>query len=407
MRIQHLIWLLCATMMGWLVLVLTLAPSVRAAGIIVSSTADTTANDSNCTLREAITNANSNAATWSDCAAGSGVDTITFNFTGTIRLSSALPNIADPVDLIIDGVGQSITVSGDTDGNGTADVPLFTVNAGANLSLRNLTLAKGKADSSQCGGAVLNDNGSVIVFGSTITGNQAALSGGGICNRASGTLQVTNSTFSDNTATWGGGIRNSGTLTVTNSTFSNNSVTGVGGGIDHDPGTAVVINSTFSGNSAVWGGGIGISQGTLTVTNSTLSGNTGTDGDNIWNTTGTANLRNTILSTGSSRANCSGTVTNGGNNIDSGTSCGWQSNSSSLSNTNPLLSALANNGGPTQTMALQAASPAIDAGSASICALAWPDGPGGVDQRGVSHKGVCDIGAFELASKLFLPLVLK
>ena len=82
-----------------------------------------------------------------------------------------------------------------------------------------------------------------------------------------------------------------------------------------------------------------------------------------------------------------------------------------MSNTNPLLGPLANNGGPTQTFALLPGSPAIDAGNDAVCmaAVGAPDyGAGGFDQRGVTrpHGSHCDIGAFELDKfPIFLPLV--
>ena len=106
-----------------------------------------------------------------------------------------------------------------------------------------------------------------------------------------GTMTVTNSTFSGDSAAYGSGgaIENTGTMTVTNSTFSGNSSTGdgggQGGGINND-GTISVTNSTFSGNSAIvptasesssYGGGI-CSVGTLAVTNSTFNGNSATGG---------------------------------------------------------------------------------------------------------------------------------
>ena len=65
--------------------------NVRADSLTVNSLADTVAIDGNCTLREAIQNANNDAATNADCAAGSGADTITFSVSGTITLGSILP----------------------------------------------------------------------------------------------------------------------------------------------------------------------------------------------------------------------------------------------------------------------------------------------------------------------------
>ena len=73
-----------------------------------------------------------------------------------------------------------------------------------------------------------------------------------------------------------------------------------------------------------------------------------------------------------------------------------------------LLGPLAFNGGPTQTRALLAGSPAIDHGS--------PAAPGcggqactAKDQRGVVRPlgPVCDMGAFEVGRRMYLPYVTK
>jgi hypothetical protein len=91
--------------------------------------------------------------------------------------------------------------------------------------------------------------------------------------------------------------------------------------------------------------------------------------------------------------NCSGAITDGGSNLDSGTTCDF-SLRSDLNNTNPMLGALGDNGGPTQTMALLQGSPAIDWVAASSCPA--------TDQRGYtrpdgSGESMCDIGAYESA----------
>src|SRR5438105_5962250 len=83
-----------------------LAPSAQAAGIVVTSAADgAPADDGQCTLREAILNANSDTtAGSSDCAAGSGADTITFaaGLDGqTIRLATIGGPIGGPSALMI------------------------------------------------------------------------------------------------------------------------------------------------------------------------------------------------------------------------------------------------------------------------------------------------------------------
>ena len=101
--------------------------------------------------------------------------------------------------------------------------------------------------------------------------------GGGISNVDNGTLTITDSIISGNTAEDDGAIRNLGTLEVSNSTLSGNTSNGTAGGIFNDRGaTATVSDSTFSGNSAPSGGGIFNSGGTLEVNNSTFSGNRST-----------------------------------------------------------------------------------------------------------------------------------
>lgn len=97
-------------------LTILVSPSVSAAATItVDSTADTIADDGVCTLREAITSANADAALGADpneCEDGFGTDTINFNIPGTgvhsISLVSVLPNITDTV--IINGYSESDAV---------------------------------------------------------------------------------------------------------------------------------------------------------------------------------------------------------------------------------------------------------------------------------------------------------
>ena len=97
----------------------------------------------------------------------------------------------------------------------------------------------------------------------------------------------------------------------------------------------------------------------MTVVNSTITLNFSLEAAGIRksdNLDSTLTLTNTIVTANSSE-NCGGTIINGGNNIDSGTTCGWGSSDGSLSDTNPQLGPLADNGGPTQTHALLPGSP--------------------------------------------------
>ncbi len=221
------------------------------------------------------------------------------------------------------------------------------------------------------GGAIFGPNGTFDVSDSTFSGNSAVA--GGAIYYSGVRLRVTNSTFVGNSASAGGAIVNGGALAVSNSTFSTNSARSAGGGIDNS-GTVTVINSTFVGNT------------------SSLRGSA------IYNVSGgKATLSNTILAPGTG-ANCLGTISDGGHNIDSGANCGFGNATGSLSNTDALLdpAGLADNGGSTQTIALQAGSLAVGAGDETICAAAPVNGR---DQRGYERPQLnCSIGAYEYNS---------
>jgi CSLREA domain-containing protein len=377
-------------------------------------------SDGHCSLREAITAANTDAA-YDVCAAGSGEDTIVFNVDSpaTITLDSMLgqlPTITDGDGLTIDGGSADITVSGND------MVRVFAVGestlSAAQLTLKNLTVADGFATVSDPVGG--QHGAGLLVLGGTAT--------------------VTNSTFSGNTVssdthgTGGGALYNQATLTVTNSTFTDNSANGkithdirceglgIGGAIyGQDGAQTEVSNSTFSSNSATSVGGAIYNAGTLTLTGSTFSGNSASvsyeppndtpncsttvegNGGAVYALANQTTIRNTIVANSPAGGNCfgvGGPFTNGGYNIDDGTTCGFSA-STSKSNTDPKLGAsgLQDNGGPTKTIALQSTSPAIDQGNRFGATT---------DQRGESRPhdfpdianatggDGSDIGAFEV-----------
>jgi hypothetical protein len=106
-------------------------------------------------------------------------------------------------------------------------------------------------------------------------------------------------------------------------------------------------------------------------------------------------LKNTIVANNEGGDCGGGGVTSDGHNLDSDGTCAL-TGTGDQSSTDPLLAALADNGGPTQTRALPANSPAVDAADDAGCPA--------TDQRGVARPqdgdedgtAVCDIGAFEL-----------
>jgi CSLREA domain-containing protein len=424
-------------------------PVVRAASLTVKTLSDADDDtDGVCSLREAITAANTNTS-YNECS-GSGTfgdDTISFTVSGTIRLNSTLPPIEGGFGrLTINGAGN-ITISGDTDNDGSGNVRVFIVGPGANLTLNRLTVTKGNSGSNNDGGGLFNssgtvmitssifsnnvalaggdggglfnDIGTVIIMSSTFSGNSAGGSpgygrGGGLYNNG-GLVTISDSTFSGNSAIGtiappadGGGLYNvnNGTINLSNSTISNNSAHN-GGGLSNIGATAMITNSTFSGNGttgvpAGFGGGLQNVTGTVTITSSTFSGNSSTGslgfsgGGGIGNS-GTVKIKNSIVADNSG-GNCAlSAVTSSGINLATDGSCSGFLQVPSTGAGGLNLRPLANNGGPTQTHALASGSVAIDA--VTDCTdLQLPPQPVNSDQLGVPRPqgDACDVGAYEM-----------
>jgi hypothetical protein len=323
-------------------------------------------------------------------------------------------------NVTINGATDAFTV---IDANGldhAIDVGFF-----CSATLSHLTIQNGTGT---FGGDVGN-SGRLTIDSSTITGGTATFGGGVFSN--GGTLTITNSTLANNGTsgtTWGGGLfaqgaavtltndslvnnsggigaglfMNGGTATITSSTIANNSATTWGGGIYNQAATLTLTNDTIANNSATAGGGIytfGFGA-TITLTNCTIAGNSCTgfnnEGGGIYQGIGnpTTILKNTIvaLNTADQGPDIDGAITSQGHNL-----IGNNKDASGFAESDfvgtvdnpidPLLGPLQDNGGPTQTMALQEGSLAIDNGD--------PDGAPALDQRGFARDSFPDIGAFE------------
>lgn len=338
-------------------------------------------------------------------AAANAGDTIvlapdcTYTLDDVLANSTGLPTVN--VTLTIEGNGATIAR------NSAADTPpfrLLRVAAGGDLTLNRVTLSNGAVTGSLSGGAISVESGRLTLTNSTLRDNIAGYAGGGIYN-SGGQVTVEHSTMIENQAMYGGGIQNYflGTLTVTNSTFSENVATTSGGALENAFGGSVTItNSTLSGNRAgSKGGGISNLAGKMTVIHSTLSENVADDeGSSIYNP-GSANdvtLSRSILarSESSAAAECRvdfDTVTDGGYNLATDDTCRLTAPGSvqSVAHADLALGPLADNGGPTWTVALGVDSVAIDATPAEACADM------STDQRGIARpQGAgCDIGAVE------------
>lgn len=228
----------------------------------------------------------------------------------------------------------------------------FVISAGATVDMSDLTITGARAWG-------IWNHGTLLLSNATVRKNRA----GGLVN--TGTAVLTNVTVVKNRASTGGAIRNGGALTLTNVTVANNHSAHDAGGVHSDGGSLAMTNVTMVGNSCHYGCAA-----------------------NLRVTSGSAVIRNTII-TGRKKINCD--VPGGisaGYNIDNGATCQFLE-PSDLSSTNPLLGRLRDNGGATETAALQPGSPAIDSGDNGNCPA--------TDQRGVPRLqgAACDRGAYE------------
>jgi hypothetical protein len=343
-----------------------------------------------CSLREAMRTANMLP----------GRNTITFSAGGGLTLDSALPVVGD--DLLIDG-NNNVSLYG------RDQYRLFTLVAGDNipvLELRRLHMFDGAADN---GGAILNLGGELLVTESNVESSTAGDKGGGIYNDG-GAVTIRDSTMGAHAAANGGALYNhAGTLTVERSWFYANTAVSGGVVLYNKSGTAVLSNSTVAENSATGADTIFNQGGSTTISSSSFGKNSSQAGT-LNNSAGSVVVRNTILDDAGQK-NCAGTISNGGNNIDSGASCGWGAAAGSMSSTDPRLGPMSFFGGLTPVFSLLPDSPAIDG-----VVFNPPNECPATDQRGVARPqgDFCDIGAFEVAqdppppegNALFLPVVL-
>jgi CSLREA domain-containing protein len=308
---------------------------------VVNKTSDTDDGVCNedCSLREAI-------------ATASAGDSVIFNTLLAGQTITFTSNLVIDKNLTITGSGlvPQPTLSGE-------DIAHLEVSPGASVTISNLTMTHGNYG--------ISSRGDLTIINSTLKGN-SSYSGGAISSY-DGSLTVQNSTIAQNYSYYGGGalyLGGSGTAKIINSTVAGNQAVYYGGGISINGNVAVeIINSTFAGNSALQASEISISAstGTLAVTNS-------------------------VFACTPAEANC------------------YDYPPDSVTTTNSVISAgtlqdfglveLADNGGPTQTMALLLGSPLMDAGDDTICAnppIHYQD------QRGVSRPqgSHCDLGAYE------------
>ena len=211
---------------------------------------------------------------------------------------------------------------------------------------------------------------------SAFVGNIAA-SGGGIAGRRMVLEEISRSTIADNTASGGGGgIMTNGRVELVNDTVADNTVTG-------KVGKAGAGLSGFGPASAMPSGG-GANAANFSLVNTIVANNT------------YAGSPATLLNCGGKgEGDPAARFYSMGHNIEDGNSCGLTAGGDEPG-VNPQLEPLANNGGPTLTMALQPGSPAIDAGDDAQCPNDDQRGQIGRADGNVDGVFQCDVGAYEL-----------
>jgi CSLREA domain-containing protein len=347
--------------------------------------------------------------------------------------------------------GQSVTITGNSARQGAGWYNNNPHNQGVAYAVTlNGFIISNNTATIDAGGGIDNDLGTITLSNGTLSGNTAITSGGGIYNNhrqqvgglwTPTSMSLTNVTVSGNSVPYsgsvGGGILNIEMMTLVNVTINSNSAN-YGAGIQNGnntgyPNSLTATNTTVSGNTGLTfgirqarGGGIfNTFNGQLILNNATITLNSAIAGgglDTVVNVLpgNSVTIRNSILAGNTADVgwgpDCEGTLTSGGYNLLGNTThCTLSGGTGELLNVAPQLGALQNNGGSTNTHALSATSPAINAGNPAT------PGSGGnacasTDQRGIARpQGTrCDMGAFEfqpgidgLIPSIHLPLILK
>ncbi len=232
--------------------------------------------------------------------------------------------------------------------------------------------------------------GTLLIERTTISGNIAQ---GGAGGPADGTTSGGGGTV------FGGGLYVQQDATLVNVTIAGNGATAGTPGVPFGGGVTGPAGDAFGGGIDDDGGG----SETLTLASATLAFNAAGTGGNLWAAATGLSVGDTIIASGaaSTGANCvaSGAmITDLGHNLESTTpsQCEFSSASADQVGANPALGPLSANGGPTQTLALGPASPALGSGATCTDPTKPGNPPLAVDQRGLPRPlGSCDIGAFQ------------
>ncbi len=320
---------------------LTAAPAL-AADIVVNTADDENNSDGDCSLREAVQAANTNAAVDACTAGDLDGDTITFSSAFTIVLTQGELLVSDDViingssagGVTVDAQGNSRAFNVDvTDGdgfpgsasavafqslvltNGNSTVNSAAPDAGGGVDIKgddDVTFTDVDVTNSVAGlngggihaggGTTLvittTDDGSSLIDGNDAQGDDAGMGGGGVWGAGSTTISG-NVTISNNMASGtsgsGGGVLNfGGTTDITEGVvISSNSANRAGGGVENFDGdgdgdhtvnlTGVTLDQNFIATANPGnGGGLHSGGGTVNVSDGIVTNNTATEGGGLW-----------------------------------------------------------------------------------------------------------------------------
>ena len=145
-------------------------------------------------------------------------------------------------------------------------------------------------------GGVYADGGTFTMDGGTISGNTAAVNGGGVFIDKYAAFTMGNGTISGNTAEYGGGVFvHDSEFTMNDGTISGNTAAS-GGGVNVDSSTFTMTGGTISGNTATVGGGVFVFDDTFTMSGGTISGNTAEYGGGVCEQRGTFTMTGGTIS---------------------------------------------------------------------------------------------------------------
>ncbi len=345
-----------------------------------------------CSLREAVQAANTNAA-FGGCPAGS---------------SSGFDTIRVPAGRYLMDVGS---VDEDANAEGDLDIISEMIIDGQGGAARTIVESAGSAGNRDRLFHLASSSAALYVYDLSLRGGEVAgtvAPDGGVIRRTAGTFALVRSVVTGGVARHGGGIYSSGNGSVLalQSTIFGNTATGSGGGIYSASGVeSVLTNVTVSGNFADSGAGGISTTGRLRLASSTLAFNRGGNAAGGLAFTGASNFAdtvifyNTIFADNSDRfggtnsdISCFGSTLHGGGfNLIQRSTCQLAQTNGSFTG-DARLSPLFDFGAGVPTHALLAGSDALDAGAPSTSGVACPAG----DARGVLRPDdFCDVGAYE------------